>query len=123
MPSAPGEVIRATMDACKDLKVRIKTLPSVYELVDGKVSVKLLRDIRSNLLGREPVDLDWGSDRRLSRRTNCTVTGAGGSANSEICRQITSSSRRALSSWATGEQHLRDRAGARPEASRAARLQ
>ena len=90
MPSAPGSVIRATMDACKDLNVRIKTLPGVYELVDGKVSVKQLRDIQiEDLLGREPVDLDLDQIGAYLAGQTVLVTGAGGSIGSEICRQIT----------------------------------
>ena len=90
MPSAPGSVIRATMDACKDLKVRMKTLPGVYELVDGKVSVKQLRDIQiEDLLGREPVDLDLDQIGAYLAGQTVLVTGAGGSIGSEICRQIT----------------------------------
>lgn len=90
MPSAPGRVVRATMDACKDLKVRIKTLPGVYELVDGKVSVKQLRDIQiEDLLGREPVDLDPDQIGAHLAGQTVLVTGAGGSIGSEICRQIT----------------------------------
>jgi len=78
------------MDACKDLKVRIKTLPGVYELVDGKVSVKQLRDIQiEDLLGREPVDLDLGQIGAYLLGQTVLVTGAGGSIGSEICRQIT----------------------------------
>ena len=83
-------MIRATMDACKDLKVRMKTLPGVYELVDGKVSVKQLRDIQiEDLLGREPVDLDLDQIGAYLAGQTVLVTGAGGSIGSEICRQIT----------------------------------
>jgi len=90
MPSAPGSVIREVMDSCKDLKVKIKTLPGVYELVDGKVSVKQLRDIQiEDLLGREPVDLDLDQIGAYLAGQNVLVTGAGGSIGSEICRQIT----------------------------------
>lgn len=90
MPSAPGSVIREVMDSCKDLKVKIKTLPGVYELVDGKVSVKQLRDIQiEDLLGREPVDLDLDQIGAYLAGQTVLVTGAGGSIGSEIVRQIT----------------------------------
>ncbi len=90
MPSAPGAVIREVMDACKNLKVKIKTLPGVYELVDGKVSVKQLRDIQiEDLLGREPVHLDLDQIGAYLADQTVLVTGAGGSIGSEICRQIT----------------------------------
>ena len=90
MPSAPGSVIREVMDACKDLRVKIRTLPGVYELVNGKVSVKQLRDIQiEDLLGREPVDLDLDQIGEYLAGQTVLVTGAGGSIGSEICRQIT----------------------------------
>lgn len=89
MPSAPGAVIREVMDACKNLKVKIKTLPGVYELVNGKVSVKQLRDIQiEDLLGREPVHLDLDQIGAYLADQTVLVTGAGGSIGSEICRQV-----------------------------------
>ncbi len=89
MPSAPGTVIREVMDACRDLKVKIKTLPGVYELVNGKVSVKQLRDIQiEDLLGREPVHLDLDQIGAYLANQTVLVTGAGGSIGSEICRQV-----------------------------------
>ena len=65
-------------------------MPGVYELVDGKVSVKQLRDIQiEDLLGREPVDLDLDQIGAYLAGQTVLVTGAGGSIGSEICRQIT----------------------------------
>jgi len=43
MPSAPGQVIRGIVEICKETKVSVKTLPGVYDLIDGKVSVSQLR--------------------------------------------------------------------------------
>lgn len=89
MPSAPGRTIRSVVDSCKNLKVSMKTLPGVYELVDGKVSVKQLRDIQiEDLLGREPVHLDLESIGAYLTNQTVLVTGAGGSIGSEICRHI-----------------------------------
>jgi FlaA1/EpsC-like NDP-sugar epimerase len=89
MPSAPGRTIRSVVDSCKNLKVSMKILPGVYELVDGKVSVKQLRDIQiEDLLGREPVHLDLESIGAYLTNQTVLVTGAGGSIGSEICRHI-----------------------------------
>ncbi len=78
-------------------KVSIRTLPSVTELAQGKVSVSDLRELDiDDLLGRETV-----SPNRLLLSRNVTgkvvlVTGAGGSIGSELCRQILAVSPAAL---------------------------
>jgi FlaA1/EpsC-like NDP-sugar epimerase len=59
IPSARGKQIKRIVDNIKNKEVKIKILPGLYELVDGKVSVSRIRNIRiEDLLGREPVDLN-----------------------------------------------------------------
>ncbi|MDX1814970.1 MAG: polysaccharide biosynthesis protein, partial [Thermodesulfobacteriota bacterium] len=59
IPSAPGIKVRHIVDHCREGKAKFRILPGVGELIDGKVSVKELREIRiEDLLGREPVRLD-----------------------------------------------------------------
>lgn len=45
MPSAGGSVIREIIQICKKTGCTVKTVPGIYELIDGKVSVQLLRDV------------------------------------------------------------------------------
>ncbi len=89
VPSATGEQMRKIIEACKACSVPRKTLPGIGELIDGKVSVKALRDVDSHdLLGRPPVELDLEAIGEYLTDRRVLVTGAGGSIGSELCRQI-----------------------------------
>jgi FlaA1/EpsC-like NDP-sugar epimerase len=89
MPSAPGQKIREIVDICKGTGVRVKTVPGVYELIDGKVSVSQLREVQlDDLLGRDPVQLDMERIAAYLKGKTVLVTGAGGSIGSELCRQV-----------------------------------
>jgi len=89
VPSAPGETIRRVVSACEACGVRFKTLPGISELIDGRVSIKALRDVNyEDLLGRDPVCLDVEAIGYYLRDACVLVTGAGGSIGSELCRQI-----------------------------------
>jgi FlaA1/EpsC-like NDP-sugar epimerase len=89
IPSAPGRVIREIVDICKKTGARLKTLPGVYELIDGRVSVSQIRDVQvEDLLGREPVQLNLDEIAAYLTGKVILVTGAGGSIGSELCRQI-----------------------------------
>jgi len=89
IPSATGSQMRRIVEVCERCNVSYKTLPGICELVDGKVSVRALRDLRyEDILGREPVRMDMsGIAEYLTGRT-VLVTGGGGSIGSELCRQI-----------------------------------
>ena len=59
VPSARGEQIRHIVDVCQKSGISYKILPGIGDLIDGRVSVKLLRDIHyEDLLGRSPVHLN-----------------------------------------------------------------
>lgn len=71
------------------LKLRVKTLPPLTDIVDGRVSLSDIRDLEvEDLLGRDPV----APNELLLGRTvigkTVLVTGAGGSIGSELCRQL-----------------------------------
>ena len=89
MPSVSRQVIRELVELCRATKVPVRTLPALYELIDGRVSVDRIREIRiEDLLGREPVQVDVESIAAYLRGKRVLVTGAGGSIGSEICRQV-----------------------------------
>ncbi len=89
MPSVSRHVIRELVELCRQTKVPVRTLPALYELIDGRVTVNSIREIRiEDLLGREPVAVDVERIAAYLRDKRVLVTGAGGSIGSEICRQV-----------------------------------
>lgn len=73
----------------ESLRLSVKILPGVYELIDGKATVGQLRDVEiEDLLGRDVVRLDTASIREFVTGKRVLVTGGGGSIGSEICRQL-----------------------------------
>jgi FlaA1/EpsC-like NDP-sugar epimerase len=89
VPSATGNQIRRIVEACQEANTAYKILPGIGDLIDGRVSVKLLRDISyEDLLGRPPVHLDTKSIRDYLDGKTILITGCGGSIGSELCRQV-----------------------------------
>jgi len=89
MPTATGRQLREVVEACKACGLVFKTLPGMGELVDGRVKVQTLREVRyRDLLRRKPVDLDIEKIAGYLNEKVVLVTGAGGSIGSELCRQI-----------------------------------
>lgn len=89
LPSAKAQEMRQMMEVCEKTKCRVRTLPSLNDLVSGRVSLDLLREVSlEDLLGRDPVELDWQSIDAAIRNQVVLVTGGGGSIGSELCRQI-----------------------------------
>lgn len=89
MPSAPKSVIREILEICKQTKCELKTLPGMYQLVNGEVNVSQLRKVDViDLLGRDQVKVDLDSIMGYVKDKVILVTGGGGSIGSELCRQI-----------------------------------
>lgn len=79
------------LDICKNTNCKVKTIPGIYEIIDGKVNVKHIRDVRiEDLLGREPIEVDYKDISNYIEGKSVIVTGGGGSIGSELCRQIAS---------------------------------
>ena len=91
MPSAPRTEIRDILDICKETSCKLRSLPGMYQLVNGEVSVSKLRDVEvEDLLGREPIRVDLDSILSYVQNKVVKVTGGGGSIGSELCRQVAS---------------------------------
>ena len=89
MPSAPRTEIREILEICKDTNCKLRSLPGMYQLVNGEVNVSKLRDVEvEDLLGRDPVSVDMDSILGYVQGKVVLVTGGGGSIGSELCRQI-----------------------------------
>jgi len=89
LPSAAHEVRKRITQICSDAGLNVLTVPSIEDLVAGRVSVSSLRRIElDDLLGRDAVALDDSGLHQLLTGQVVMVTGAGGSIGSELCRQI-----------------------------------
>ncbi|MBE6619156.1 MAG: polysaccharide biosynthesis protein [Ruminococcaceae bacterium] len=97
IPSASAKVKADILDICNKTSCRLRTLPGIYQLVNGEVDVKKIRDVNiEDLLFRETVKLDFDETRRSYAGKTVLVTGGGGSIGSELCRQIASCSPKKL---------------------------
>lgn len=89
IPSAPGRVVRLASDACREKGISFQTMPGIYELLGGKISISKLREVDiTDLLRRDPVKLDQDNVGSIISGKIVLVTGAGGSIGRELCRQI-----------------------------------
>ncbi|HZQ06090.1 MAG TPA: nucleoside-diphosphate sugar epimerase/dehydratase [Anaerolineae bacterium] len=89
MPTASGKLIREITAECLQNQLEVKTVPGMYELLDGSVTASKLRNVDiDDLLRRAPVQTESEAVVELLRGKRVLVTGAGGSIGGELCRQI-----------------------------------
>jgi FlaA1/EpsC-like NDP-sugar epimerase len=89
IPSAGGNLVRQVSDICRLKGIAFRTMPGIFELIGGNVSVNRLREVDiADLLRRQPVRLDIGLVGSSLRDKRILITGAGGSIGRELCRQI-----------------------------------
>lgn len=89
MPSISRSELRKILEICKETSCKLRSLPGMYQLVNGEVNVSKLRDIEvEDLLGRDPISVDIDSILGYVQNKTVLVTGGGGSIGSELCRQI-----------------------------------
>ncbi|WP_285849186.1 nucleoside-diphosphate sugar epimerase/dehydratase [Metabacillus litoralis] len=107
IPSLNKIEIQRIYKECSKTKAKTKIMPSIEDIVTGKVSVNQLRDVQvEDLLGRDPVELNMQSiSEKLTGKT-ILVTGAGGSIGSEICRQVSKFKPRKLLLLGHGENSI-----------------
>ncbi len=89
MPSADKDQMRRVVEACEATGLPFRTVPRLDEVVSGRAQFNELKEVAiEDLLGRDPVKLEWNAIRRSLTGQRVLVTGGGGSIGSELCRQI-----------------------------------
>ncbi|TMK78929.1 MAG: polysaccharide biosynthesis protein [Actinobacteria bacterium] len=89
IPSASGDVRQKVVEGARDAKVPVKTLPGLYELIAGDHNLAAqIRPVQvEDILGREPIEVDFEAISAYLREETVLISGAGGSIGSELCRQ------------------------------------
>ena len=89
IPSSSGKVVRMIADVCRLRGIPFRTMPGIYELIGGKVSINRLREVDiTDLLRRQPAHMQEELIGQTLTNKRVLVTGAGGSIGRELCRQI-----------------------------------
>ena len=89
IPSATSSQMQRIVGLCEATGRPFRKVPRMHDMVAGRVGVEQLKDVAiEDLLGREPVELDWTAMSTAVAGRSIVVTGGGGSIGSELCRQI-----------------------------------
>jgi len=89
LPSANNTQMRRAVELCEKSKVPFRTLPRLHDLVSGKSPLSELREVAiDDLLGRNPVSLDWKNISDGLAGKVVLISGGGGSIGSELSRQV-----------------------------------
>jgi FlaA1/EpsC-like NDP-sugar epimerase len=87
--STTRKEMRQIVDLCKETGLKYRIIPGMGELIDGRLTVKAIRDVAyEDLMGREAVQLEMEKIGEYLKDKTILITGAGGSIGSELCRQI-----------------------------------
>lgn len=106
-PTATGAQMERIVAACKRTGKPFKTMPRIEQLIDGRVSLKLVREVSiTDIVGREEVRLDHAEIQNYIHGKKVMITGAGGSIGSELARQISRYKPLALALVDMGEYNL-----------------
>lgn len=89
MPSATSTQMQRVVGLCEAAGLPFRTMPRLADIVAGRSSFGELKEVAiEDLLGRDPIQLDWTSIRTGISGKRILVTGGGGSIGSELCRQV-----------------------------------
>lgn len=89
VPSAKPNQFREIVAYCDQAGVPYRTVPKISDLMTGNVHINDLREVSiDDLLGREPVSLDWPAISLALSEKTIMITGGGGSIGAELCRQV-----------------------------------
>jgi FlaA1/EpsC-like NDP-sugar epimerase len=107
IPSASAKEMQRLVGLCETSGRPFRTVPQLENLMTGQVTINELRDVSiEDLLGRNPVTLDWPGIRAGLAGRDILVTGAGGSIGAELCRQLAATGPRRLILVDNGEFNL-----------------
>ena len=91
IPTASGSNRKEILNIAKETGCKLRTIPGMYQLAKGEVSVSSVRNVDlTDLLGRDPITVDNEEVFNMITGKTILVTGGGGSIGSELCRQIAS---------------------------------
>ena len=89
IPTAAPKAKRDILNICKETHCELKSLPGIYQLTNGEVSLSRMKAVAvEDLLGRDPIKVNMEEIFQYIRGKTILVTGGGGSIGSELCRQI-----------------------------------
>ena len=89
IPSASAENKREILNICKETGCELKTLPGLYQMVNGEVSLNKMQNVTvEDLLGRPPIEADMKQVFEFLHGKRVLITGAGGSIGSVIAQQV-----------------------------------
>lgn len=89
MPAADSREMRRVVHLCETTQLPFRTVPRLEDVVSGRAQFNQLKRVAiEDLLGRDPVELDWSAIREYLTGKRVLVTGGGGSIGAELCRQV-----------------------------------
>lgn len=87
--NAKGNMVRSIVEMAASVGAKTRTVPSLNDLISGRVQISQLRPVEiEDLLRRDTISTDLSGVRDFVSDRVVLVTGAGGSIGSEICRQV-----------------------------------
>lgn len=89
MPSIGNQQMQHVVALCEQTRIPFRTMPRLQDVVDGRYALNALKEVAiEDLLGREPIQIDWAALRQAYVGKRVLITGGGGSIGSEVCRQL-----------------------------------
>lgn len=89
MPSISNQQMQRVVGLCETTHLPFRTVPRLKDVIEGRSTFNQLKEVAiDDLLGRDPVSLDWTAIRTGLTGRRVLISGGGGSIGSELCRQV-----------------------------------